>query len=93
LFGRIALVGTAFAFIGLLAYSAGSIIIDCSAEPIYVPPSCNDPAVCGDGRMIFACDGPGGVYAYVAAYILCPVLAAFTVLASIVLYRKPDPVK
>jgi hypothetical protein len=65
----------------LLIWSIIDIIITCSAEPIFVPPDCNDESKCGIGTMIFACDAPGGAFIYGYAYLVGPLL----VIASIFL--------
>ena len=50
-------------------WEALSTLDACNAEPTWVAPAPGDG---GDGMMIFPCDGPGGVAAYVFAYFAVP---------------------
>jgi hypothetical protein len=68
-----------------LVFSAGMTLMRCAAEPVFIPPSSGDG---GEGRMIFACDGPGGMLSYGYVGLVVP-LAGLAVSVSMVrLWRR-----
>ena len=64
--------------VGYFVYVIIDQTIICGAEPVFVPPNCDDSNDCGDGEMIFKCDGPGGALTYGIIYIVLP-LSIFAV--------------
>ncbi len=52
-----------------LLFAVADILIGCAADPVFVPPQDGQ----GEGRMVHACDGPGGMVAYLTAYITAPI--------------------
>ncbi|MCA3560043.1 MAG: hypothetical protein IOC82_03310 [Aestuariivirga sp.] len=74
---------------GLLLYAIVEMVITCSAPPEFVPPDCSDPAVCGDGKMIFACDGPGGALNYGFIYVFGPLMACLVLLLTFRVAKRP----
>jgi hypothetical protein len=63
-----------------LIYSIVDILVTCSAEPIFVPPNCDDESKCGIGTMLFACDAPGGLFIYGYAYLVGPLFVISSII-------------
>lgn len=55
-----------------LVFSAVHMLWICNQPPTYIPPP---PGDTGEGKMIFACDGPFGIIEHMYAYLLAPASA------------------
>jgi hypothetical protein len=74
---------------GLLLCSIVNAAVTCSAPPEFVAPDCSDPAVCGDGKMIFACDGPGGALDYGFIYMFGPLTTFLILFLTFWIAKRP----
>jgi hypothetical protein len=74
---------------GFLVYSIASEAIRCNTPPEYIPPDCDDSSVCGDGAMIFACDGPGGVVSYAYIRIFGPLTTCLVLFLTFWVAQRP----
>ncbi|SMC39504.1 hypothetical protein [Rhizobium sp. RU36D] len=74
-------IGAALALMAYLLYTGIDTMLVCSAEATYVAPL---PGNSGEGSMIHACDGPGGMIAYFYSVFLVPTAL---VLLGVVTYR------
>jgi hypothetical protein len=59
---------------------------ECAAEPKYIPPSCGDS--CGEGKMIFPCDGPVGAMAFGFIHLFGPLTAIVVSVLTIWFAKK-----
>lgn len=75
-------IGAAVALMAYVLYTGVDTMLVCSAEATFVAPP---PGDSGEGSMIHACDGPGGVIAYFYSVFLVP--TALVVL-GLVTYRR-----
>lgn len=75
-----------FAALAYIVLSAGQTLWGCAADPVLVPPVSGEIE---DGRMTFACDGPGGMLSYGYALVFAP-LAFITVAISMMWLRRRE---
>ncbi len=80
--GRAVWVVGGLLLVGLL-YELVDAKLICDAPPKFVPPICSNANSCGEGQMIYNCDGPFGAVDYLMIYIFGPLTA---VLISILTY-------
>jgi hypothetical protein len=80
--GKKAVVVMGSAMVGLIALAMFDILRTCGADPVIVPTS-------GGERADFACDGPGGLFIYGLAYLVCPAAAALVWIIANRIARRP----
>ncbi|MEH6523429.1 hypothetical protein [Sulfitobacter sp.] len=72
--------------LGYLGWTAIQTLKSCAADPVLIPPEVGGG---GEGRAIFACDGPSGMLSYGYALIVSP-LASVTIIATLEWLRRRE---
>jgi hypothetical protein len=87
-FGWKAAIAAGICVVTLLIWGSYTIHATCGVPPVFVAPKCNNPNICGDGQMRFACDSAGGAMAYATANIAHPISAILTAIFTYFVARK-----
>jgi hypothetical protein len=72
-----------------IVYSVVQTKLGCDNEPRFILPDCKNGDVCGEGQMVFACDGPSGAIAYGFMYFFGPLTVVLVSIFTYVVAKRP----
>jgi hypothetical protein len=74
---------------GFILYGIFDTLRSCGFEPKSIPPNCDDPDRCGEGQVIFPCDGPLGTITHSFTRFFGPVTTLLIAVLTYVIAKKP----